>query len=790
MVMDSLDALVYVSDFESNHLLFLNRHGERIWGKWEGRVCWEVLQARDRGPCEFCTNSLLVDGLGKPTGVHVWEFQNKVNGRWYECRDQAIHWTDGRLVRLEVATDITERRKAEKKVAEQNEFLKNVLESLTHPFCVIDAQSHQLIMANQAAGGDRLDGTLKCHQLSHHSSQPCRSNDHPCPLEIIKRKGKPVTLEHVHFDRQGNRRMVDVHGYPVFDEEGRISQIIEYSIDVTDRKKAEEALKEKEEYLRTIMATIQTGVIIMDGRTRTIVDVNPYALNMIGLKEGIIGQSVDAFINMDEHTLDPEGSKIPIPAGETFRLNTHQKGSLRIRLSQAKTYIRGREYTILSFLDISDLIHLLEEQAVNIQAANQVLRVINTDPLRTIDLPGDRGLYVKGFSIPCNAAGGDHFFVRNLFPETRGGKTILSLKDQSGHEVNCILKSIITDLFHNAIVYNNPQMSLEESLTKLNHHICKSSIFKVEDFLTAVVAEIDHQSLMMRYVSCGHPPFILIRGDDVLSLPALEGPGRNLPIGVLPEAEFTAGAFQLQAGDRLFFYTDGLTEMPWAKNKKKISLDGLKTLIREAEKENPGSPISAIVSQVLAAVSKLSQEKVTPYFINTSSDDVSILAVEVEDQKNFEEAVLGITSPQELSLVIRELKDRIGAQWKYRGLENPKNRIDPVLEEAVTNAWRHGNRENPSKKVTVRWRFGNDFHLEVLDQGEGFNQENIPDPTKKENRFLETGRGIFMMRFLADDLRWEEGGRKTVVSFRTQGIPREREDVLKRDELMPLWRHN
>jgi signal transduction histidine kinase len=62
--------------------------------------------------------------------VHVWENRNTVNGRWYECRDRAIRWTDGRLVRLEIATDITERKQAGEALVQANNKL-NLLSSIT-----------------------------------------------------------------------------------------------------------------------------------------------------------------------------------------------------------------------------------------------------------------------------------------------------------------------------------------------------------------------------------------------------------------------------------------------------------------------------------------------------------------------------------------------------------------------------------------------------------------------------------------------------------------------------------
>ncbi|MBY6032833.1 GGDEF domain-containing protein [Marinobacter daepoensis] len=111
-VLDNLDALVYVSDFDTHDLLYMNAYGRQIWGAINNRKCWQVLQNSD-GPCSFCTNHLLVNDRGEPSKPHVWEFQNQLDQRWYQCRDQAICWTDGRLVRLEIATDITERKEME-----------------------------------------------------------------------------------------------------------------------------------------------------------------------------------------------------------------------------------------------------------------------------------------------------------------------------------------------------------------------------------------------------------------------------------------------------------------------------------------------------------------------------------------------------------------------------------------------------------------------------------------------------------------------------------------------------
>ena len=109
-ILDHVDALIYVADLETHELLFINRYGREKWGEPDGRLCWQVLQKNQSGPCEFCTNHQLRNEYGNSTGVHVWEFRNTITGHWFQCRDQAIPWTDGRLVRLEIATDITDRK--------------------------------------------------------------------------------------------------------------------------------------------------------------------------------------------------------------------------------------------------------------------------------------------------------------------------------------------------------------------------------------------------------------------------------------------------------------------------------------------------------------------------------------------------------------------------------------------------------------------------------------------------------------------------------------------------------
>lgn len=115
-VLNGLDVYVYVADMETYEILFINKAAIDKWGEVTGKICWKNLQANQASPCEFCTNKKLVDDKGDPAGVHIWEYKNTFDNQWYECHDQVIRWIDGRLVRIQIATNTTLRKFTEKEL--------------------------------------------------------------------------------------------------------------------------------------------------------------------------------------------------------------------------------------------------------------------------------------------------------------------------------------------------------------------------------------------------------------------------------------------------------------------------------------------------------------------------------------------------------------------------------------------------------------------------------------------------------------------------------------------------
>jgi serine/threonine-protein kinase RsbW len=85
--------------------------------------------------------------------------------------------------------------------------------------------------------------------------------------------------------------------------------------------------------------------------------------------------------------------------------------------------------------------------------------------------------------------------------------------------------------------------------------------------------------------------------------------------------------------------------------------------------------------------------------------------------------------------------------------------VEIALREALANAIIHGNHENPGKHVHVRCRCEpSEISIAVKDEGRGFDVDTIADPTALENQGSIHGRGIYLMKTLMDEVRFEDGG--------------------------------
>jgi PAS domain S-box-containing protein len=186
--------------------------------------------------------------------------------------------------------------------SQQQTFLHNVIESLTHPFYVINVKDYSIEMANKATGLEDSPKLLTCYAVTHHRETPCDTKEHICPLREVIQFKKPFKVEHIHYVN-GSHRYFEVHGYPIFDDNGKVIQMIEYSLDITQRKIIEKelktALKEALNRRNEVSALLEASQMVLE-KEKT--EIKSTARNIFEICKKIVhaGSGCIAFISADK----------------------------------------------------------------------------------------------------------------------------------------------------------------------------------------------------------------------------------------------------------------------------------------------------------------------------------------------------------------------------------------------------------------------------------------------------------------------------------------------------------
>jgi len=161
---------------------------------------------------------------------------------------------------------------------------------------------------------------------------------------------------------------------------------------------------------------------------------------------------------------------------------------------------------------------------------------------------------VAFFTRPQNSVAGDYYDAfYPLNDAASGGKLMLVMADVAGKSVPAAL--LMATMQASLRTIASEGMPLTPLVTRLNHYACDHSLGG-QRFTTAVLAEYDPATRRLSYVNAGHNSPVVRRANA--STERLESGG--LPLGIIPEAEFPSAEIQLQPGDTLVLFTDGVVE--------------------------------------------------------------------------------------------------------------------------------------------------------------------------------------------------------------------------------------
>ena len=234
---------------------------EKFGGELVGGICYREFQERD-SPCDFCTNPIILKESDKP---YHWEYYNPTVDRYFMIMDRIIKWPDGRDVRFEIAKDITERKRAEEALRISEEKYRSLFNSIDEGFNIIEmifddsgkAVDHRILEANPSQ--EKMTGLKDVVGKRARELLPNFEDYWIESFSQVAITGEPVRLEN---RIEGLDRWFDVYASR-FGGEGSRKVAVVFN-DITQRKRAEEALHQSEERLNFALETIHTGAWDLD----------------------------------------------------------------------------------------------------------------------------------------------------------------------------------------------------------------------------------------------------------------------------------------------------------------------------------------------------------------------------------------------------------------------------------------------------------------------------------------------------------------------------------------------
>ena len=144
-ILDHMGIDVYVNDFNTHEILYVNRSMSIPYGPAEkllGRRCFEALFDDKTAECDFCPQKKLIDEDGNPSKVYRWDYQRPFDGAWFRVFSAAFRWHDGRMAHVVSSVDISESKRNEEIIRQLA--LRDYLTGLPNRFAMTQAIDHLL----------------------------------------------------------------------------------------------------------------------------------------------------------------------------------------------------------------------------------------------------------------------------------------------------------------------------------------------------------------------------------------------------------------------------------------------------------------------------------------------------------------------------------------------------------------------------------------------------------------------------------------------------------------------
>ena len=350
---DATNDAIWILD-KDQRVLRSNKTAERLChrpcSELIGKHCWEIVhhtaQPIPECPFERAKNSL-----------HRETMDLRIGESWFEVDVDPIFDEAGEFTgAVHIISDITNRKKMEEALRKERDFAESIVGTAQAIVLILDPEGH-IVYINPYM--EAISGYI----LGEVKGKDWFETFLPSYIREITRSlfrkaiGDSQTRGNVDaiITKDGHERLIEWYDKTLKGADGSIEGLLAIGQDVTDKKKAEEALIESEERYRTILHSMQTGIIVIDANSHTIIDINQKALNMIGgTKETVLGTVCHSFICPAELGRCPITDLAQtVDSSERILINA-QKEKIPILKSVISATLGGKKVLIESFIDITE----------------------------------------------------------------------------------------------------------------------------------------------------------------------------------------------------------------------------------------------------------------------------------------------------------------------------------------------------------------------------------------------------------------------------------------------------
>jgi serine phosphatase RsbU (regulator of sigma subunit)/anti-sigma regulatory factor (Ser/Thr protein kinase) len=413
---------------------------------------------------------------------------------------------------------------------------------------------------------------------------------------------------------------------------------------------------------------------------------------------------------------------------------------------ELEKYVRNLEQMVDERTEqLTGLVKEKEEYIRLIQEDMDLAQVVQRHILPK-KLPELETVEIAAKYIPAAVIGGDFYDVIKL--DRRN--IAIAIMDVSGHGVAAALITAMAkfSLTQQLQIGKTPS----EAFKQVNRDIFACT--PAEMYITAFLLILNIENMEATFSNAGHVPALLSkRGEDKIR----ELTTRGWFIGAFEESNYVETKIQLQEGDRILFYTDGLIE-PTNSKELRIGSEKLSKWFIEGGVSTSASMLDHILGECDGALQGA-----------TRNDDVCMVGVTIK-RSEFLSVLCNILSLDTSSHGIRfsmickeeEIDGIVG--WILHTMDQ-NGYPDPLIKkmriaitEILLNAIYHGNKGNPNQSVRVGYRIdANSLAIGILDEGDGFDAQAILEDENKQ------GIGIKIARHFVDSLKFYGNGNCVIL---------------------------